>query len=185
MRALSSRPFCPREGRPGKPVVIIRSVQVHGPGVSHPKDTNQLKEKTHMPPWNAALDRMTLNIMGTDAIQNVGVTIDRKGKAVSLGNPCFPDVAALRITLAFHLFGSQRGMARIGQQKTQRPIKPALDGFGKALIVTHKAMSKNGSHTLACLRARIASSAISNGPSILPALRSSKASCIMRCQASV
>src|SRR5262245_22573473 len=30
MRALSSRPFCPCEGRPGKPVVIIRSVQVHG-----------------------------------------------------------------------------------------------------------------------------------------------------------
>src|SRR5262249_4865188 len=25
-----SRPFCPCEGRPGKPVVIIRSVQVHG-----------------------------------------------------------------------------------------------------------------------------------------------------------
>src|SRR5712664_1692357 len=27
--ALSSRPFCPCEGRPGKPVVISRRVQVH------------------------------------------------------------------------------------------------------------------------------------------------------------
>src|SRR5262245_48522092 len=33
MRALSSRPFCPCEGRPGKPVVIIRRAQVHGPAL--------------------------------------------------------------------------------------------------------------------------------------------------------
>ena len=32
MRARSSRPFCSYEGRPGKPVVISRRVQVHGPG---------------------------------------------------------------------------------------------------------------------------------------------------------
>jgi hypothetical protein len=30
MRARSSRPFCSCEGRPGKPVVISRRVQVHG-----------------------------------------------------------------------------------------------------------------------------------------------------------
>ena len=30
VRALSSRPFCSCKGRPGKPVVIIRRVQVHG-----------------------------------------------------------------------------------------------------------------------------------------------------------
>ena len=31
--ALSSRPFCLCEGRPGKPVVFIRRVQVHDPVV--------------------------------------------------------------------------------------------------------------------------------------------------------
>jgi hypothetical protein len=31
VRALSSRPFCSCEGRPGKPVVIIRRAQVHDP----------------------------------------------------------------------------------------------------------------------------------------------------------
>jgi hypothetical protein len=31
MRALSSRPFCPCDSRPGEPVVFIRRVQVHGP----------------------------------------------------------------------------------------------------------------------------------------------------------
>src|SRR6516162_3627047 len=29
VRALSSRPFCPCKGQPGKPVVIIRKLQVH------------------------------------------------------------------------------------------------------------------------------------------------------------
>jgi hypothetical protein len=31
MRVLSYMPFCPYEGRPGEPVVFIRSVQVHDP----------------------------------------------------------------------------------------------------------------------------------------------------------
>src|SRR5262245_34365484 len=30
IRALSSRPFCPYDSRPGEPVVFLRRVQVHG-----------------------------------------------------------------------------------------------------------------------------------------------------------
>src|SRR6266446_780828 len=38
MRARSSRPFCSCEGRPGKPVVISRRVQVHGRADGSPQD---------------------------------------------------------------------------------------------------------------------------------------------------
>jgi hypothetical protein len=41
---------------------------------------------------------MPLNIMGTNAIQNVGIAINGKGNAVSLGDPFFPDIAALLVT---------------------------------------------------------------------------------------
>jgi hypothetical protein len=57
-----------------------------------------------MPLGKAALNWMTLNIMGTNAIENVGVTLDGKGKAMAAADPGFPDVTAFRITLALHLF---------------------------------------------------------------------------------
>ena len=45
-------------------------------------------------------------VMGPDAPQNVGVSIDHKGKAIASGEASFPDLAAFHIELAFHLFGS-------------------------------------------------------------------------------
>jgi Transposase IS116/IS110/IS902 family len=49
VRALSSRPFCSCEGRPGKPVVIIRRVQVHGRAFRNRQEVGALSGLTPTP----------------------------------------------------------------------------------------------------------------------------------------
>src|SRR5713101_5632096 len=128
---------------------------------------------------------MTLNIMGADAIQNVGVIIDREGEAVAAADPGFPNVPSFRITLALHLFCTQGRIAKVGKQKPQRLVKLTLETLGELLILAHKARGEDRSHTCVFLSARISSSAVSNCPISSPRFATSSASCIIRCQASV
>src|SRR5262249_12389062 len=131
---------------------------------------------------NAAcsLARTTLNIMGTNAVQNVRVAIYGKGKTVTLADTGFPDVAAFGITLAFHLLCAQRGMAQIAQQKMQRPVSTVLEALWHPFVVARKLFSRAESHQWArVLSAWVNSSTVSNGPSVRPAFRSSNASCII------
>jgi hypothetical protein len=45
MRALSSRPFCPCKGQPGKLVVISRRVQGHDPAINIDRIVAWLEER--------------------------------------------------------------------------------------------------------------------------------------------
>src|SRR5436853_2291880 len=89
----------------------------------------------HVLLWHAALDRMALNIMGANAIQNVGVAIDGKGQAVAAADTGFPDVPALRITLTFHLPCPQRGMPKVAQKKIKRPVSTVLQALRKPFVI--------------------------------------------------
>src|SRR5437588_279047 len=128
------------------------------------KDQPAKEKNASRAPVGAALNRVALNIVGTNVIQNVGVTIDSEGKAVAAADAGFPDVTALRITLAFHLLCTQGRIAKVDKQKLQRLVKLALETLGELLILAHKARGENRSHTCVFLSARIASSAVSNGP---------------------
>jgi hypothetical protein len=55
-----------------------------------------------------ALARTTFDIVGANAIEDVHIAVDGEREAVGLGDADFPDIAALRVALAFHLFCPQR-----------------------------------------------------------------------------
>ena len=94
------------------------------------EDQPAKRKITQVSLWNAALDRMTLNIIGTDAIEYVGLTIYGEGEAMATADPGFPNVPALRITLAIcpnaglvPVFASMASMIR-----SRSATSPGLNG---------------------------------------------------------
>jgi hypothetical protein len=57
--------------------------------------------------------------MGSYTPEAIGVLVDDKGEAVRLGNASFPDVAALRVALAFHFFRPSGGRTGIGHEEAE------------------------------------------------------------------
>jgi hypothetical protein len=51
--------------------------------------------------------------MGTDAVENIGIGLESKGEAVSLGDTGFSNVASFRVALAFHFLGLQSGISEV------------------------------------------------------------------------
>ena len=116
--------------------------------------------------------------MGSDTPQDIGISVDHKGEAVCFGDPSFPDLTALSVELALHLFGSQRGVAEVFCKETDGFLSASLEVFGEALKVVSKAVGADQVHER---RSLIRSSRFSNSLT-LPALRSFSASRSPFCQ---
>jgi hypothetical protein len=79
--------------------------------------------------------------MGAEPSQNADFVLHREGKAVSFGNPSFPNVSRV-----LHLFDIQGRVTPVVQKKLQFLVNRLLKLIGKPLIIPDETAGKKQLH---------------------------------------
>ena len=108
--------------------------------------------------------------MGNDGKDDVGVAVYLKIEPVRTIDPPLPDVAALVV-----LFGTNRRVAKIGEQEFELFVDALLDAWREIVIIAVGLRGEEEFHSLRFLAwYALNSSILLNGPMSLPSFTSRK-----------
>ena len=124
--------------------------------------------------------RRPQNIMGAEPPENADFTLHLEGKAVTFGDPAFPNVSRI-----LHFFDIQGWMTLVVQKKIQFLVNGLLKLVRKCMIIPYKTVREPELHCAVFFKALKASGAFSNGPTSLPSTMSLSASASFSCHSFV
>jgi predicted double-glycine peptidase len=123
--------------------------------------------------------RRPQNIMGAKPSEQTNFTLHLEGKAVTFGDPAFPNVSRI-----LHFFDIQGWMTLVVQKKIQFLVNGLLKLVWKRTVIPYETVGEHKLHNGWFFKAFKASEAL-NGPTTLPSAISLSASVSLSCHSFV